>query len=71
LVCIDVDWDETILAPKERDFMSVVGGIIGELIEHVACMREEDLLADKARALQRHTVGYTWSKALDSSGGVR
>jgi hypothetical protein len=70
-VYIDVDWDDTILGPKERDLMFVVGGIIGELIGHVAHMREEGLLADKARALPRHTVGYTWSKALDSSGGVR
>jgi len=28
-----VDWDETVLAPKERDLMFAVGGIIGGLVE--------------------------------------
>lgn len=28
-----VDWDETVLAPKERDLMFVVGGIARELLE--------------------------------------
>ena len=34
-----VDWDETILAPKERDLMFVVGGISSELVGP----REEEL----------------------------
>ncbi len=34
-----VDWDETVLAPRERDLMFVVGGIIGGLVGP----REEEL----------------------------
>jgi thiamine kinase-like enzyme len=35
-----VDWDETMLAPKERDLMFVVGGIIGDYGERVFLMSD-------------------------------
>jgi len=51
-----VDWDETLLAPKERDLMFVVGGISSELVGP----REEELFFQGygATTLDRLALAY-------------
>jgi spectinomycin phosphotransferase len=51
-----IDWDETILAPKERDLMFVIGGIGRDLVgsDETACVLE----GYGHVALDQETLGY-------------
>ncbi len=57
-----VDWDETVLAPKERDLMFVVGGIIAGLVRP----REQELFFQGYGAATINPLGlvyyrYAWA----------
>jgi spectinomycin phosphotransferase len=62
-----VDWDETILAPKERDLMFVIGGIARDLVSspETACFLQG--YADSAID-QQALVYYRYAWALQDMG---
>ncbi|MFL5679260.1 MAG: phosphotransferase [Chloroflexota bacterium] len=77
-----IDWDEVVLAPKERDLMfSVGGGISTELVDANATTRYLEGYGDvdideQALAYYRHAWavqdvgGYAWRVLLDGSANV-
>jgi spectinomycin phosphotransferase len=67
-----VDWDETILAPRERDLMFVIGGISSRLVEP----REEALFFQGYGAITVNPLAlayyrYAWAISDISEYGAQ
>jgi spectinomycin phosphotransferase len=61
-----VDWDETILAPRERDLMFVVGGIIGGLVGP----HEEELFSQGYGATTVDSLALTYYRYAWAVGDI-